>query len=191
MDHRFTDANSIFFRYTHAQHQTSANGIFTDHGRPEPGRRSDQPESRPVRSHTFSPTLINNLRIGAMRQSFDFQAINAGKDWPVKLGLPPIVPPDQFPQIDFGFGVIGGGAYGARGSLNWDIQDLVTKITGNHTLKIGYNHRILQGSNRQGAALSGDYPLAALSPDQQSAERGRHWLQPRAVFAWRSELSGY
>src|SRR5262245_41328546 len=164
VDHRFTDANSIFFRYTHARHQTSANSIFTD---PTVGqnREDDQINRNLVLSdtHTFSPTLINNLRIGAMRQSFDFLAINAGKDWPVKLGLPPIVPPDQFPQIDFGFPVIGGGAYGARGSLNWDIQDLVTKITGNHTLKIGYNHRILQGSNRQGAALSGDYPLAALS----------------------------
>jgi hypothetical protein len=173
VDHRLTGANSIFFRYTHARHQTAGNSIYTD---PTVGqnREDDQINRNMVLSdtHTFSPTLINNLRIGAMRQAFDFQAVNAGKDWPIKLGLPSIVPPDQFPQIDFGFGLIGGQAYGTRGSLNWDIQDLVTKITGNHTLKIGYNHRILQGSNRQGAALSGDYPLAAfagLTSNPQSA----------------------
>ncbi len=170
VDHRFTETNSIFFRYTHARHQTAGNSIYTE---PTVGqnREDDQINRNMVLSdtHTFSPTLINNLRIGAMRQAFDFQAINAGKDWPVKLGLPSIVPPDQFPQIDFGFGPIGGQAYGTRGSLNWDIQDLVTKITGNHTLKIGYNHRILQGSNRQGAALSGDYTFAGLTSNPQSA----------------------
>jgi len=170
VDHRFNNANSIFFRYTHARHQSSGNSIYTD---PTVGqnREDDQINRNLVLSdtHTFSPTLINNLRIGAMRQAFDFQAINAGKDWPTKLGLPSIVPPDQFPQFDFGFGLIGGQAYGTRGSLNWDIQDLVTKIAGNHTLKIGYNHRILQGSNRQGAALSGDYQFAGLTTNPQSA----------------------
>ena len=93
-DHRFTETNSIFFRYTHARHQTAGNSIYTD---PTVGqnREDDQINRNMVLSdtHTFSPTLINNLRIGAMRQSFDFQAINAGKDWPVKLGLPSIVPP--------------------------------------------------------------------------------------------------
>ncbi|PYV34721.1 MAG: hypothetical protein DMG09_20795 [Acidobacteria bacterium] len=169
IDHSFNQSNSMFFRYTHARHQTAGNSIFTD---PTVGQnREDDQINRNVMlsdTHTFSPTLINNLRVGVMRQAFDFRAVNAGKDWPRKLGLPEIVPPDQFPQIDFGFGTIGGQAFGARGSLNWDIQELVTKIIGNHALKIGYNHRILQGSNRQGAALSGDYSFAGLTNNPQS-----------------------
>ncbi|MGH9629683.1 MAG: hypothetical protein ACRD7E_15315, partial [Bryobacteraceae bacterium] len=38
----------------------------------------------------------------------------------------------------------------------------------NHTLKFGYNHRILQGSNQQGAALSGDYDFAGLTTNPQT-----------------------
>ena len=169
VDHSFSKSNTMFFRYTHARHQSAGNSIFTD---PTVGQnREDDQINRNVMlsdTHILSPTLINNLRVGAMRQKFDFLAINAGKDWPRKLGLPEIVPPDQFPQIDFGFGLIGGQAYGARGSLNWDMQDLVTKITGKHALKIGYNHRILQGSNRQGAALSGNYTFGGLTSNPQS-----------------------
>jgi hypothetical protein len=169
IDHSFSADNSMFFRYTSAQHQPAGNSIFTD---PTVGQnRVDDQINRNVMlsdTHIFSPVLINNLRVGVMRQAFNFAAINAGKDWPRKLGLPEIVPPDQFPQIDFGFGTIGGQAYGTRGSLNWDIQDMLTKIAGNHTFKIGYNHRILQGSNRQGAALSGDYSFGGLTSNPQS-----------------------
>jgi hypothetical protein len=100
-------------------------------------------------THTFSPTLINNLRIGAMRQAFDFQAINAGKIGPLSWVC--LVSARPVPQIDFGFGAIGGQVWHPR-ILELGHSDLVTKITGNHALKIGYNHRIA-GSNRQGAAL--------------------------------------
>jgi hypothetical protein len=169
VDHRFSENNSMFFRYTSAQHQTAGNSIFTD---PTVGqnREDDQINRNVVISdtHTFSPTLINSLRVGLMRQSFDFRAINAGRDWPRQLGMPDIVPGDQFPQINFGFGTIGGQAFGTRGSLNWDLQNLLTKIAGNHTLKFGYNHRILYGGNRQGAALSGDYAFAGLTTNPQT-----------------------
>lgn len=168
VDHRFSDRNSIFFRYTHARHQTGGNSIYTD---PTVGQnREDLQINRNIMlsdTHTFSPTLLSNLRVGAMRQAFDFRAINAGQDWPSKLGLPPSVPNDQFPQIDFGFGLIGGQAYGARGSLNWDIQETLTWIVSSHTLKFGYNHRILQGSNRQGSALSENYIFAGLTSNPQ------------------------
>jgi hypothetical protein len=168
VDHRFNDKNSIFLRYTSAQHEPFANSLFTD---PLAGgnRADDQTNRNAVVSdtHTFSPTLINNLRVGVMRQSFVFVAVNFGQDWPRKLGLPASVPNDQMPAINFGFGEIGGGAAGNRGSFNWDIQDMVTKISGNHTLKFGYNHRILQGGNLQGAALSGSYGFGGLTNNPQ------------------------
>jgi hypothetical protein len=168
IDHRFSDNNALFVRYTSARHYTAGNSIFTD---PTVGQdRQDDQINRNVvvtDTHTFSPTLINSLRVGLMRQSFDFRAVNAGRDWPRKLGLPEIVPPDQFPQINFGFDTIGGQAFGKRGSLNWDIQNILTKIAGNHTLKFGYNHRPLYGGNRQGAALSGDFAFAGLTTNPQ------------------------
>lgn len=169
VDHRFSDNNSIFFRYTAVTHQSSGNSIYTD---PTVGQnREDKQTNKNIvlsDTHTFGPALLNNLRVGLSRQIFDFAAINAGKDWPNKLGLPAIIPRDQFPQIDFGFGQIGGQAFGVRGSLNWDIQDTLTWVVRNHTLKFGYNHRLLQGSNRQGAALSGNYTFAGLTANPQA-----------------------
>ncbi|MBS1824517.1 MAG: TonB-dependent receptor [Acidobacteria bacterium] len=168
VDHRFNERNSMFVRYTSAQHKPSSDSFFTD---PTVGanRFDDQTNRNAVVSdtHTFSPTLLNDLRVGVMRQSFIFVAINYNKDWPRKLGLPAIVPNDQMPLINVGFGDIGGGAAGNRGSFNWDIQDMVTKISGNHTVKIGYNHRILQGGNLQGAALSGNYSFNGLTSNPQ------------------------
>jgi hypothetical protein len=169
VDHRFGARNSMFVRYTSAQHAPGSDSFFLD---PTVGsnRFDDQLNRNAVVSdtHTFSPTLINDLRVGIMSQSFDFLAVNFGKGWPQKLGLPAIVPNDQMPTIDFGFGSIGGGAAGKRGSLNWDIQNMVTKVTGSHTFKVGYNHRLLQGGNQQGASLSGSYAFAGLTTNPQA-----------------------
>ncbi len=167
-DHRFSEKNSAFFRYTSAEHAPRGNSIFTD---PTVGQdRVDNQLNRNIMisdTHTFSPTLFNNLRIGVMRQFFTFRAVNGNQDWPRKLGMPAIVPPTQFPEINFGFGTIGGQAFGTRGSLNWDIQNMITKITGGHTIKIGFNHRILYGGNQQGAALSGNFGFAGLTTNPQ------------------------
>ncbi|MEZ5365412.1 MAG: carboxypeptidase regulatory-like domain-containing protein [Bryobacterales bacterium] len=168
VDHRITDKNSIFVRYTQSRHQPSSNAIFTD---PNAGsnRFDDQTNRNAVVSdtHTFSPTVINNLRVGIMRQAFAFTAVNFGQDWPSKLGLPASVPNDQMPQVNFGFGTIGGGAAGTRTSLNWDVQDMVTLVKSSHTLKIGANYRNLYGGNKQGAALSGNYAFSGLTTNPQ------------------------
>ncbi|MBM3735416.1 MAG: hypothetical protein FJW39_06475 [Acidobacteria bacterium] len=169
VDHRINDRNSMFVRYTSAQHKPFGNSFFLDPS--AGGNRSDDQTNRNAvvsDTHTFSPTLINDLRVGVMRQSFIFVAVNYLKDWPRKLGLPASVPNDQMPAVNFGHGEIGGGAAGNRGSFNWDIQDMVTKITGNHTFKLGYNHRLLQGGNLQGAALSGSYAFAGLTTNPQA-----------------------
>jgi hypothetical protein len=164
VDHRFNEVHSIFLRYTDATHAPKANNIYTD---PRVGQnREDNQTNRNAMisdTYTFSPTMINNLRVGLMRQSFIFRAINAGPDWRSILALPASYPNEQLVQVDFGFGPIGGGAVGNRGSLNWDIQNMLTKVAGNHTVKIGYNHRILQGSNRQGGALAGNFSFGGLT----------------------------
>jgi hypothetical protein len=169
LDHTFNDKNSIFFRYSQARHQPAANAFFTD---PTVGanRFDDQTNKNILLSdtHTFSPTLINNLRVGLVQQLFEFTAINFGQNWPSKLGLPSIVPDDQMPQIDFGFGSIGGGAAGTRGSLNWDVQNMTTWVRGSHTLKLGVNYRDLYGGNLQGSALSGSFAFAGLTTNPQS-----------------------
>ncbi len=169
IDYIVSDRNSMFVRYTQAEHDLrGGTSMFTD---PTVGpNRHDNQTNRNVMvsdTHTFSPTLINNLRVGIVRQYYTFRAVNGGQNWPQKLGLPATVPSDQFPAIDFGFGTIGGAAFGTRASLNWDIQNMVTKISGSHTFKVGVNARILQGGNQQGSALSGTYSFSGLTTNPQ------------------------
>ena len=180
IDHRFSDKNTMFARYTSARHQPSRNDVFTD---PNVGRNrfDDQTNRNFVISdtHTFSPTLINTLRVGTSRQLFLFETVGNYLGYAQKIGLPASVPEDQVPDINVSpYPRIGGGALGKRSSLNWDIQNMVTKISGNHTLKFGLNARDLYGGNRQGAALSGFFRFGGLTTNpQRTAGTGNNLAQ--------------
>ena len=125
-------------------------------------------------THTFSPTLINDLRVSLARQYFTFISASYGQGWPQKLGLPASVPQDVFPIVNFGYTAIGNGTVGARGSLNWDFTDIVTKIHGSHIMKVGYEHRLLRGNNRQSGQPSGSFTFNSnLTTDPQRTAGGR------------------
>jgi len=169
-DHRISDANSMFVRYTHARHAQYLPG--NDHILEKTAayaRNDDQTNRNAMVSdtHTFSPTLINELRVGVVRQAFSFTAVSANRGWPAKLGLPPTVPQDEFPNMNFGYGQIGGYALGTRASFSWDIQDMVTKVSGAHTIKIGFNSGILQGGNAQATVPSGNFTFSGLTENPQ------------------------
>ncbi|HTM49933.1 MAG TPA: hypothetical protein VL285_14675, partial [Bryobacteraceae bacterium] len=103
------------------------------------------------------------------RQYFTFISASFGEGMPQKLGLPASVPADVFPVINFGYTAIGNGTVGARGSLNWDFTDVVTKIKGSHTIKGGWEHRLLRGNNRQSGQPSGSFSFNAnLTTNPQS-----------------------
>ena len=170
IDHRFSSKNSMFARYTAARHQPFSNNPFTD---PNVGRsREDDQTNRNFvisNTHTFSPTLINNLRVGTSRQRFTFETVGRYLGYAQQIGLPDSVPADQVPDINVPpYPRIGGGALGKRTSLNWDIQNMVTHISGNHTLKYGVNARDLYGGNRQGGALSGFFQFNGLTTNPQA-----------------------
>jgi hypothetical protein len=81
-------------------------------------------------AHTFSPTLLNELRIGVLRQAFTFADASYGQGWPQKLGFPSNVPSDVIPTVSVsGYTFVGYGVVGKRGSLNWNLQEMVTKPT--------------------------------------------------------------
>jgi hypothetical protein len=168
VDYRFNDKQSVFVRYTQARHDPFANSIFTEQTVGD-ARDDDQTNRNAVATHnwTLSSTAINNLRVGLNRQAFTFQSQSSG-DWSERLGLPASMVGLAFPQMNFGFGAIGGGALGFRGSTNWDIQDMVTKVAGNHSVKVGVNYRTQQGNNQQGTNLGGSYNFGGLTTNPQS-----------------------
>ncbi|MBI4902894.1 MAG: carboxypeptidase regulatory-like domain-containing protein [Acidobacteria bacterium] len=169
VDHRFSAANSLFGRYSYFNHKPFGTGFFAD---PVGNSRVDYVQNHNMvvsDTHTFAPSIINELRVGISRQFFTFVSASYGQNWPSKLGLPSIVPPDVMPIFAFGYTNIGNGTVGQRGSLNWDIQEMLTKIKGSHTLKFGINHRLLQGSNQQTSNPSGSFNFnARLTGNAQS-----------------------
>lgn len=167
-DHRFSDKNSIFARYSFFNHKTdNGGGAAALYPNEVVGKRDDDLQNFNAvisDTHIFTPTTINEFRVGATRGSFPFVVRSFGGDWPAKLGLPSIVPADTFPAINNGLTGFNTGTAGFRGSLNWQFLDQISLIRGAHAIKIGVDLRLLQGHNLQRSAPSGSYSFnAALS----------------------------
>ncbi len=164
-DHRWTNANSMFVRYSFFNHKTdNGAGGATIYPNEVVSKRDDDLKNWNVvlsDTHVVSPTIVNELRIGATRGYFPFVVRSFGGDWPSKLGLPSIVPADTFPAISNGLTGFNTGTAGLRGSLNWQFLDQVNVVRGKHSMKIGFDLRLLQGHNLQRSAPSGSYAFAA------------------------------
>jgi hypothetical protein len=164
-DHRWTNANSMFVRYSFFNHKTdNGAGGATIYPNEVVSKRDDDLKNWNVvlsDTHVVSPTIVNELRIGATRGYFPFVVRSFGGDWPSKLGLPPIVPADTFPAINNGLTGFNTGTAGLRGSLNWQFLDQVNVVRGKHSMKIGFDLRLLQGHNLQRSQPSGAYNFGA------------------------------
>ena len=161
IDHRFSRNNSLFGRYSSFQHKTD-NGASgsTIYPNDAVAKRDDNLQTKNVLlsdTHTFSPTLLNELRVNFNRGSFPFVARSFGGDWPTKLGFPSSVPNFTVPSISNGTPGFNTGTVGFRGSVSWQFLDQITKIAGAHTLKFGYDYRILAGNNFQMSSPSGSF----------------------------------
>ncbi len=171
-DQRISDSDSMFARFTYFDAYTNncpctwpsfaVNGRF-DHF----GTRNAALEE----THTFSPRLLNEIRIGMARQQFPFQSASYNQGWPQKLGLPADVPNFVFPTVNNGYTALGNATVGFRGALTWDVTDTVTLVLGNHSLKLGVEYRLLFGNNFQTSAPSGSFTFSSTltgNPQSQS-----------------------
>ena len=158
IDHRFNEKNAMFGRYSFFNHQTdngtgiNPNDVVT--------KRDDNLKNWNVvlsDTHSFSPSILNEARVGVTRGYFPFVVRSFGGDWPSKLGLPSIVPADTFPAISNGLPGFNTGTAGLRGSINWQYLDSLTIIKGAHGIKMGIDFRTLQGNNLQRFTPSGAY----------------------------------
>jgi hypothetical protein len=124
-------------------------------------------------THTFSPRVINEFRVGMARQSFPFQQASYGQDWPQKLGLPSNVPNTTFPIISGdGYTTFGGGTVGYRGALTWDASNTMTIVLGKQNIKIGAEYRLLFGNNLQNNNPSGTFNFSSGLTDNPLSTAG-------------------
>ena len=170
-DHRFSDRNNMFARYSFFEHKTD-NGLGSIYPDDVLTKRDDDLKNFNIvvsDTHVFTPTLLNEFRVGVTRGYFPFIVRSFGGNWPQKLGLPSIVPADTFPAISNGLPGFNTGTAGIRGSVNWQFLDAVNIVRGAHSMKLGIDWRLLQGHNLQRSSPSGSYSFAqALTGNPQS-----------------------
>jgi hypothetical protein len=88
--------------------------------------------------YNFSPTLINETRLGYNRRNDTITPTTLNQGWAARLGIPK-VGPQTFP----GFAGLGSfsvtpGGYSRTLNEDFTFQDNMTKVAGRHTFKWGY-----------------------------------------------------
>jgi hypothetical protein len=190
-DQRISDSDSIFARFTYFNAFTNncpctwpsfaVNGRYDNFGT----RNAALDET-----HTFSPRLLNEIRIGMARQDFPFQSASYNQNWPSKLGLPASVPNTVFPSISNGYSGLGNATVGFRGALTWDVTDTVTLVVGAHSIKMGAEYRLLFGNNYQTSAPSGSFNFAASLTGNPQSQSGTGSTYADFVLGAVSSASG-
>jgi hypothetical protein len=148
VDHRFSDTDSGFVRYSQARDTISQPGILPV---PLVGAVVSGPAQNPAyqtvlnETHIFSPTIINTVRYGWSRYFVLAQNWDAGLNLPTELGIPGVIVPgdprsDGLPSFSFaGYTSIGDAANSPTqiGTNNYQLDDNVNLNHGKHSLDIG------------------------------------------------------
>jgi outer membrane receptor protein involved in Fe transport len=172
-DRRFSERDTFFARYTAFTNYTD-NGSSAPWPNPAVRARYDYfgtKNSAIGETHVFSPTIVNDFRVGTARQYFPFQAASYNQNWPSQLGFPSDVPNTVVPTISDGYTLFATGVVGLRGALTWDFNDTLTIVRSAHTIKLGMEYRLMYGNNYQTANPSGTFNFAATltgNPQSQS-----------------------
>ena len=150
VDHQVSAGNKFFVRSSWNRHRQLSrlsayiNNKELDSATPGLGRPNpiDQQNWAFADYHTFSPTLMNEVRLGFGRRASTITPPTAGQGWAQKLGIPN-VDGANFPSFISGSGTealynIGPGAFSRTINEDVTFQNNVTKVMSRHTIKFGY-----------------------------------------------------
>jgi Carboxypeptidase regulatory-like domain len=161
-DYKVSASDSVVARYAYYLNQTN-NGTNSGGLPGIYSHRNDRLQTQDAvlsETHVFSPSLLNDARIGGMRSDYPFQAASAYKNVAGQIGLPndtaTLIPTMSngltTPNITLGF----------RASTTIEGVDDLTWIVKQHTLHLGGTVRFSEGYNNQtGASSSGTFTFIA------------------------------
>jgi len=161
-DYKVSASDSVVARYAYYLNKTN-NGTNSGGLPGIYSHRNDRLQTQDAvlsETHVFSPSLLNDARIGGMRSDYPFQAASAYKNVAGQIGLPndtaTLIPTMSngltTPNITLGF----------RASTTIEGVDDLTWIVKQHTLHIGGTVRFSEGYNNQtGASSSGTFTFIA------------------------------
>jgi hypothetical protein len=149
IDHRFSEKDSTFFRYTVTKNSRDGQGWGMGVADSDTFARQDQRDNHNgivTWTRTLKPTVINEFKANATRQNLVFVHPSFGGNWPEKLGFPPIIPQTMFPGVSIaGMLTVGKtdqtSASGVRAQHSIQLGDSVSWIRGRHQFKFGIDQR--------------------------------------------------
>jgi len=160
VDHQFTSNHKIFGRYSHAQHRAWKGDHLAQFN-----WRDIDPNAQPAPvDHInivfsdmliLSPTVNNEFRLGFNRRARYETALTRDQDWAKQLGIPN-VSGATFPYFNIGYGFADLPSF-QNVSEDITLQNNLTKITGKHTLKFGYELIRTRYNGTAGALPGGTY----------------------------------
>jgi hypothetical protein len=174
IDHRFSDNDQLFFRYSHGVRDTYAQS--GNNNSPTTLDFAANGTFRPIRDHTgvvnwtrtFSPTLFSEMSFTVGVEDLNFINVGDNEKWATKLGLPN--PFDEFGFANItstGLGMEYVTAANRRNSIIhvYNLDENLTKIHGRHEFMFGGRLR---------------YSKMNVLPDQQQVQ-GAHAFSSRAT----------
>jgi hypothetical protein len=169
MDVNFNEKNQIFFRFSLVDDPQFIPGIFggvADGGGFQQGDQTANAQQSAFNyTHTFSPSLINVVRVGFnyLHTSRVSPSANDLTDIPSQFGIPGI-PQESLNGGLPAFGINGLSTLGSNAFLPSDevtstlqVTDDVTKIFGKHTFKAGFEYQHVKFSTLQPPWSRGEF----------------------------------
>jgi len=166
VDHRFTNTDDVFARFSYEDQPIFTPGPFTnflDGGGFTAGHQDNAYRSAAVSwTHTFSPTLINEARLGYNRINSNRLQAFAGTDVSGQLGLKgvPFIPGNGgLPNMCFvNYSCIGSSGFlpSIEKQNSYVINENLIWIRGKHSLKFGTEIRLEQFTMFQDSSPHGD-----------------------------------
>ncbi|MBV8053255.1 MAG: TonB-dependent receptor [Acidobacteriaceae bacterium] len=180
IDNTISDHDSIFGRFSYEDQPSFIPSPFNnalDGGAFQDGYQDDSYRSAAIsETHTFSQSMINELRIGYNRiNSHRFQ-LNYNTNVAAQLGFPGVPPGldnGGLPSISIADGTAGIGSSGFLPSVEkqnaYVIDENLTKIHGRHSMKFGTELRFIEFTIFQPAASRGTLGFASDFTDNPGA----------------------
>ncbi|MBX3278857.1 MAG: TonB-dependent receptor [Acidobacteria bacterium] len=151
IDHRFSDRQTFFARYSHRYTESVPLKAFTEEITIAEGRIIEENKARNFvaeYTHTLSPTMLFTGRMGFARTLFVFSNQGLGFK-PSSLGLPgaidSVVDRQMFPAINVsGVTSLGGGDHRFNAFMSYPFVASVTRSQGKHNWKYGGEVRLIR-----------------------------------------------
>jgi hypothetical protein len=176
-------------------------GLGFDCTKSTPNNRNQS--GRITETWTVTPTVVNEFRVGALREHDQYAPPSFGKDLPTAIGLEPTygtnAPANVFPNITVNGSplavgsrtFIGGGVHANLIENIYNASDVLTLVRGKHTLKLGGElNRVFQHDTTWGDSSSGDFTFTGVGTNSGTSGDPRNGGAPSSGIPFADFLLG-